>query len=152
MKSLFSKNRTMFIVVILLSCFTTSFAQTYEYSTPFVEENGLSYDISNGNARLWHTEGVLFQDVVIPSTLENNNTVYSVTELRKETFNNCKDIKSITIPVTVKVIYPKAVYNCPNLETIVLPEHFRNHDIKNIASKCPKLKNIIYSNSTLSLN
>lgn len=152
MKSFFSKHKTMFIVAIMMSCFATTFAQTYEYSTPFVEENGLSYDISTGNARLWHSESNLSQNVIIPASLENSNTVYNVTELRKETFNNCTDIKSITIPASVQVIYPKAIYNCPNLETIVLPEHFRSQDIKTIAGKCPKLKNIIYSNTSLSLN
>lgn len=152
MKSFFLKHKTMFAVVIIMSWFTTAFAQTYEYSTPFVEENGLSYDISNGSARLWHSESNLSQNVIIPASLENNNTVYNVTELRKETFNNCTDLKSITVPASVQVIYPKAVYNCPNLETLVLPEHFRNQDIKTIAGKCPKLKNIIYSNSNLSLN
>jgi len=147
MKQIFSTIAKMaFAVIAIASMSSTADAQTYYYTTPIVEESGLSFDISHGTARLWQSSGAIAGEVKIPASIEKNNKNYNVTELKANTFCNCKGVSEIIVPSTVEVIENNAFVNCKNLTTIVLPNKFLNKvDIKTIATKCPKLKYIVFS-------
>ncbi len=151
MKSFFSLTaKALFSVAIICAVATTSYAQVvFDYTTPIVEENGLSYDISTGTARLWNSDAHQPSAVEIPAQLEKENIKYNVTEMRKSTFKNCKDIQTIIIPQTIVDIQPAAIVNCENLNTIILPERFKGTDISIIAKKCPNLHNVVYTTPNL---
>ena len=55
-------------------------------------------------------------DIVIPETCDGEE----VRAISDAGFSGCKNITSITIPATVKVIASNAFYNCTNLEKIII--------------------------------
>ena len=55
-------------------------------------------------------------DIVIPE-MHNGKEVRAISDAG---FSGCKNITSITIPATVKVIASNAFYNCTNLEKIII--------------------------------
>ena len=58
-------------------------------------------------------------DVVIPTTSPAGDTVTSIAD---NAFNDCKKLKSVTIPDTVTVIGTSAFYKCDSLKSVVIPD------------------------------
>lgn len=58
-------------------------------------------------------------DVVIPETIENDGTVYNVTEIGYGAMTHCAGLTSVTIPKTVVTVYPGAFYDANSLSTII---------------------------------
>ncbi len=58
------------------------------------------------------------ENVVIPAVIDG----YEVYAIQDGAFENCENLKSITIPYTVSVIYFNIALNCPNLEQIIVDE------------------------------
>lgn len=54
----------------------------------------------------------------IPDTIMEGNTIYTVTELEASAFNNCKSLKEVFIPATIKYSRDKAFYYCSALTTV----------------------------------
>ena len=82
-------------------------------------------------------------DVVIPSTVTINGKVYTVTAIADNAFLNVKDIKSVTIPATVKTIGKNAFKGCSNLEKVIISKNAVLKTIGNSAFEgCSKLKKI----------
>jgi hypothetical protein len=61
-------------------------------------------------------------DIVIPSTVKNGNTEYTVTEIGKYSFAGRSGITSISIPNTVTSIGDHALQGCSSLTEIVIPD------------------------------
>ena len=59
-------------------------------------------------------------DVVIPSTIEYNNKLYTVVGIGGAAFATSK-IKSVIIPNTVTIIEPEAFYDCYALTSVTIP-------------------------------
>lgn len=57
-------------------------------------------------------------DVVIPETVEYNGTAYNVTEIGYGAMAKCTELKSVTLPKSITVIYSGAFYNCTALSSI----------------------------------
>ena len=57
-------------------------------------------------------------DVVIPKKVTFNDTEYTVTRIGINTFWNCSNLLSVTIPASITYIGDEAFYNCPQLATI----------------------------------
>ncbi len=66
-------------------------------------------------------EGVYSGDVVIPQTVENNSTTYTVTGIHDAAFKHCFDLTSVTIPEGIKTIGEKAFFRCTSLTTLDIP-------------------------------
>jgi len=85
--------------------------------------NGINYNITSivtpNNVTV--TSGVNYTgDVVIPSTVIHNDTVFSVTSINSNTFNGCSGLTSISIPNSVTSIGIGAFYGCITLNSINL--------------------------------
>src|SRR5574344_1437354 len=88
--------KMIFAAFCVMMCTSYANAQHYYVVSPFVEENGISYDVSGGNARLWNSvDDAMATTVVIPSQVKKNNNSYDVTELRPSSFCKCNNVERI---------------------------------------------------------
>ena len=60
-------------------------------------------------------------DIVIPATVEYEGVTYTVTEVN-EAFNGCENVKSVSLPNTIKTIGGCAFQGCSNLTSVELQE------------------------------
>lgn len=51
-------------------------------------------------------------DVVVPSAVEYNGEIYTVTTVERYAFTNCVDLSSVKLPETISVIRDYAFYGC----------------------------------------
>ena len=61
-------------------------------------------------------------DVVVPSRVVYYNTAYRVIGLSPAAFSNCKSLKSVYLPNTIRMISRECFKNCSALQSVVLPE------------------------------
>ena len=61
-------------------------------------------------------------DIVIPSTVENNGTAHTVTEIDDSGFEFCRELKNITIPDSVDSIGVLAFAGCTSLKSVTIPD------------------------------
>lgn len=69
--------------------------------------------------------------VVIPSTVQHNGNVYTVTGISGDAFNDCTNLTSLTIPATVINIEGSSFANCASLRTIVVDAANTVYDSRN---------------------
>ena len=60
-------------------------------------------------------------DLVIPASVTNNSTTYSVTSFGRNAFQNCSDLTSVTIPNSVTSIGGYAFQYCSSLTSVTIP-------------------------------
>ena len=58
--------------------------------------------------------------VAIPSIVEHNDIIYTVTEISDDAFQDCVKLTSITIPATVTKFHGWAFLNCTSLQQIIV--------------------------------
>ena len=61
-------------------------------------------------------------DVVLPINVNIDDRTFLVTEIDRDGFRDCKNLKSIEIPKSVTKIGRCAFWNCKNLESIIMPD------------------------------
>lgn len=69
--------------------------------------------------------------VVIPSTVQHNGNVYTVTGISGDAFNDCTNLTSLTIPATVINIEGSSFANCASLQTIIVDPANTVYDSRN---------------------
>lgn len=79
-------------------------------------------------------------DAVVPATIEYEGTVYPVRYLESNVFYNLTELKTVTLPVTLKHITSNFI-QCPKLERVVFPEGM-NATCYSIFHDCPSLTSI----------
>ena len=111
----------------------------------------INYNLDSTNLTAAVTSGTAYSGaVVIPSTIEYNNQIYTVTSIENSAFKGCSDLILVRIPDTVVSIGYQAFYECTNLLEINLPEsltkigHFAFYN-------CLRLSNITIPNSVTSI-
>ena len=88
-------------------------------------ENGVGYTINGGNVSVTgYDEATLPADVVIPSTVTNDNTTYTVTKIGANAFyknwGGGLQILSVTIPSSVEIIDGYAFRECCALSRVII--------------------------------
>jgi len=146
---------TSFLSSVVLLVFEGSYAHTYAiendllyfvYDGTTIPEvatvDGIVYVIINDEAIAIDCDDA-FTEVIVPPSVKN----CPVIELR-ETFRNCSDLVSVTLPSSLNCIGKYAFYACYKLSTITIPENVTIID--NYAFyNCSKLNKInIPSNAT----
>ena len=81
-------------------------------------------------------------DITIPSTVEYEGELYSVTSIGKYAFSDCDKLFNVTVPNSVTSIGRAAFNNCGNLTEVVMPS-----DLTSIGQwafrGCRRLKEVI---------
>jgi hypothetical protein len=92
------------------------------YARGFIS-NGINYNITSAVSpyNISVTSGGVYTgDVVIPSTVSYNDTVFSVTSVYTNAFNGSSELNSITLPNSIASIGSGAFYGCTGLQSIYL--------------------------------
>ncbi len=115
-------NKFYLSAVLLLSAIA---AQAYDFDV-----DGIYYDITSQSEK---TVAVTYAELevetptyagnlVIPGSVQNNGTTYSVTEIGYEAFANCTSLTDLTIPETVTAFGEYAFQKCSGLTKFTLPK------------------------------
>ncbi len=59
--------------------------------------------------------------IVIPSTIEYESDIYTVTTIGVSAFARTTEVQSVVLPETIKIIESKAFSTCVNLDSILIP-------------------------------
>ena len=88
--------------------------------------------------------------VVIPESVTYNDTVYSVTSIGSNAFEDCFSLTSITIPNSVTRIRWYAFADCSSLTSITIPNSVTSIE-DNVFNGCSSLTSITIPNSVTSI-
>lgn len=116
-------------------CYNITGETTVQVTYRYQEDTGLDY----------------IGDIVIPSNVDYNGKTYTVTEIRKSTFYNNRQLTSVSIPNTVKTIGSQAFIFCTSLTDVNIPYGVTNIE-KNTFFGCESLKRITIPNSVTSID
>ena len=101
-------------------------AMAYDFSYNY-QGNTLYYNITSDNTievtyySSTTDNNYVSGDVVIPSSVTNNGTTYSVTSIGDAAFSDCSGLTSVTIPNSVTSIGDRAFYYCSGLTSVTIP-------------------------------
>ena len=101
-------------------------AMAYDFSYNY-QGNTLYYNITSDNTievtyySSTTDNNYVSGDVVIPSSVTNNGTTYSVTSIGDYAFYLCIGLTSVTIPNSVTSIGDDAFYGCSSLTSVTIP-------------------------------
>ena len=111
----------LMLVLIIVTVFSV---EAYDFM-----ENGIAYNINEDGASVEVTYQRLAQsgysnlsgDIVIPSSVYNNGTEYTVTSIGRDAFRNCINLTSVVIPISVTKISFKSFMGCSGLTSVEIP-------------------------------
>ena len=110
------------LILLALMPMITS-VQIYAYD---FQSGGIYYNIDGGNV-IVTSGGTNYQgNIVIPSQVYYNGTTYSVAGIGDRAFENCTDLRSVSIPNSVKTIERRAFLYCSGLTSIMIPNSVTN--------------------------
>ena len=102
-------------------------AMAYDFSYNY-QGNTLYYNITSDNtvevtyySSTTTDNNYVSGDVVIPSSVTNNGTTYSVTSIGDAAFSDCSGLTSVTIPNSVTSIGERAFGSCSSLTSVTIP-------------------------------
>lgn len=87
--------------------------------------NGVLYTIGKdgtASASSLKAKDPKLETLQIPTMLSINNTNVPVTEIAKNGFKGCRNLKSVVLPNSIRKIGADAFTGCTNLEYVVLPD------------------------------
>lgn len=116
-------------------CYNITGETTVQVTFRYQEDTGLDY----------------IGDIVIPSNVDYNGKNYTVTEIRKSAFYNCRQLTSVSIPNTVKSIGNQAFIFCTSLTDVNIPYGVTSIE-KSTFFACGSLKRITIPNSVTSID
>lgn len=117
------KGSSQFISLVITFILTNVQALAFDFQV-----DGLCYNFFSKKAQTveityydsYNNQEYVEGDVIIPETILYAGKTYSVVKIGESAFNNCEELKSITIPNTVAFIGRNAFYGCFKLETVNL--------------------------------
>lgn len=139
--------KRIFILFTMLFMITSVFAVE-------VEIDGLWYEVLLKTKKTtvirYKNDDKYSGDIVIPESIEYDNTTYSVTSIGDGAFISCEALKSITIPNSVTSIEGNAFNGCTGLTSITIP-----NSVTSIGGgafmRCTGLTSITIPNSVTSI-
>ena len=137
-------NFTILFAALLSLSVTRAFAYDAEI-------NGIYYDFNSTTKTATVTFGGSYSGYVkIPSEVNYDNAVYSVTAIGNRAFENCSELTVITIPNSVTSIDFHAFHDCSGLTNVTIPNSVKIIDIGAFAG-CKGLTSLTIPNSVKSI-
>ena len=115
------------LIIMVAICMLSLHSMAYDFSYTY-QGKTLYYNITSDNTVCvtFYSSDNYFQNnnyvsgaIVIPSSVTNNGTTYSVTSIGDWAFSYCSGLTSVTIPNSVTSIAGYAFYECNGLTSIV---------------------------------
>ena len=118
-----------FLLFTILICTGLVQALAFEWT----DDNGVTWTVSQKNYRYddngdgYSTDHYFYtitgaanygDDVVIPQTVYNGATPYTIKAIGNNVFQNNKTLSSVAMPTTIKYIYSGAFFGCQGLATV----------------------------------
>ena len=114
------------LITMVAICMLSFHAMAYDFSYNY-QGNTLYYNITSDNTvevtyySSTTDNNYVSGDVVIPSSVTNNGTTYSVTSIGDAAFSDCSGLTSVTIPNSVTSIGERAFASCSGLISVTIP-------------------------------
>lgn len=86
--------------------------------------------------------GYYVGDIVLPERVPFEDRTYGLDKIDFIAFFGCTELKSITIPTTIKEIHPHAFEGCTGLTQVEIPKSIKVMD-EGIFSRCSNLRRVI---------
>ena len=135
MKKSFISKRISFLILFLM-CSMLSMA--YD-----ILEGGIYYRILSGNTvEVTNGDKKYSGNVIIPSSISGG---YKVIRIGNLAFEECRGLRSVTIPSSVTLIRSWAFYNCTGLTSVIIPSSVKTIEYRAFDS-CSNLSSITISN------
>ena len=110
----------------------------------------LLYKVTNSNEVIVKDCVPVATSIIIPTTVSNSGTTYTVTSIGERAFELCSSLTSVTIPNSVTSIGNSAFYKCNSLTSITIPNSITS--IGQYAfSSCGKLTSVTIGNNVTSI-
>lgn len=122
-------------------------AVLFAVSASAATEGYYTYEVKNGEATITDVDTAISGNVTIPSTLGG----YPVTIIGLQSFEDCKNLKSITIPEGVTHIRSYAFADCSSLKSIAIPDSVIDISYS-VFSHCDSLKSITIPKGVTSIS
>ena len=115
------------LIIMVAICMLSFHAMAYDFSYTY-QGKTLYYNITSDNtvevtcySNFINYNNYVSGDVVIPSSVTNNGTTYSVTSIGDYAFYLCIGLTSVTIPNSVTSIADYAFEGCSSLTSVTIP-------------------------------
>ena len=112
-----------------------------------VEIDGLSYNLDATTGEASVARSSFSGELVIPGSVEVEDTVYKVTKIERMAFMNCIELTSVSIPETVTSIMAGAFRGCSGLTSVTLWGTMEAIDIRSSFIGCSSLREFIFYKS-----
>ena len=137
------------LIIMVAICMLSLHAMAYDFSYTH-QGTTLYYNITSDNTVDVAGDNSVSGAVVIPSSVTNNGTTYSVTSIGYSAFYSCSGLTSITIPNSVTSIGTYAFWRCSGLTSITIP-----NSVTSISEwafyECSSLTSVTIGNSVTSI-
>ena len=151
------KKQLSLLLVALMTLAIPQNVKAYDFSAIAPTGQTLYYNIVNGNAQVTNEIGdypyySTFPTgaLVIPATVSDGSTTYSVTSIGKSAFEDCNGLTSVTIPNSVITIDTSAFVQCSSLTSVTIPNSVTSLG-ESVFWGCTGLTSVTIPNSVTSI-